>query len=108
VRRDIFLIFKEAVNNAARHSQCVKAAIEVSAENGCLTLSVSDDGKGFDATQSSDGQGVLGMRQRAESFSGKLEIISQEGHGTIVRLHVPISRRLIHEIGRRDANAHHD
>jgi two-component sensor histidine kinase len=92
VRRDVFLIFKEAVNNVARHSGCAKAAIEVSVENGCLVLSVSDDGKGFDATGASEGEGLLSMQQRAESFGGALEINSREGNGTAVQLKVPVSR----------------
>jgi signal transduction histidine kinase/sugar lactone lactonase YvrE len=95
VRRDVFLIFKEAVNNIARHSECSRATIEISLENGRLLLNVCDDGKGFNALEEADGQGLLGMRQRAESFGGEMEISSRNGFGTIVRLKVPIGRRLI-------------
>jgi ligand-binding sensor domain-containing protein/two-component sensor histidine kinase len=106
VRRDVFLIFKEAVNNVARHSECAKAAIEVHVESRHLVLSVADDGKGFDASQVIEGQGLLSMRQRAESFGGQLEIISRVGTGTTVRLKVPVSGRLIRAKSRIDAKAH--
>jgi ligand-binding sensor domain-containing protein/two-component sensor histidine kinase len=93
VRRDVFLIFKEAVNNAVRHSACAKAAISLRVETGMLALVITDDGKGLGSVEDDEGQGISGMRRRAENFGGKLDIISHEGEGTTVRLLVPIGNR---------------
>lgn len=95
VRRDVFLIFKEAVNNIVRHSECKHAAIELNVEGHLLALNVIDDGKGIDVTASDGGQGLASMRRRAESFGGKLEIDSSNGRGTTVRLSVPLAGRLV-------------
>jgi signal transduction histidine kinase len=78
VRRDLLLIFKEAVNNAARHSRCSRVAIE-------------DNGGGFDASAQHDGQGPSSLRRRAERLHGSLETASSAGTGTTVTLTVPTS-----------------
>jgi signal transduction histidine kinase len=97
VRRDIFLIFKEAVNNIVRHADCAKADIEVRVEGGWLAVDVTDYGKGFDTADEGEGHGLSGMRRRAESFGGTLEIVSRKGGGTAIRLKAPISGWRIHE-----------
>lgn len=92
VRRDVFLIFKEAVNNVVRHSECAQARIEMTIEGRWIALSVSDDGKGFEITQEVDGQGLASMRRRAQSFGGKIEIISPDGNGTTIKLLIPVGQ----------------
>lgn len=89
VRRDVFLIFKEAVNNVVRHSGCARASIEMTVEGRWIALSVSDDGKGLEITQEVEGQGLASMHRRAQGFGGKIEIISPGGSGTTVRLLIP-------------------
>ena len=86
VRRDVYLIFKEAVNNAARHSGCSRIAVDFRADRTHLSLAVTDDGAGFDATAGSDGQGLTSMRQRAKRLGTTLEIDSHAGHGTTIGL----------------------
>ena len=58
LRREVFLLFKEAVNNVLRHSKCTRAEIDVALDGDELLLRVSDNGKGFDATQETDGHGL--------------------------------------------------
>src|SRR5262249_40643628 len=58
LRREIFLIFKEAVNNIARHSRCTQAELALHAAGGALTLRLSDNGRGFDPDYAADGQGL--------------------------------------------------
>ena len=99
VRRDVFLIFKEAVNNIVRHSACGKATIDLSVEGGWLVLSVSDNGKGVDGA--AEGEGLASMRRRAADFGGTLEIISANGNGTTVRLKIQVGRRVGQEAVRR-------
>ncbi|MGI8995234.1 MAG: ATP-binding protein [Pyrinomonadaceae bacterium] len=67
MRRALFLIFKEAVNNAARHAQCERVEIELRADGPSLCLRVADDGRGFDPTMEGEGNGLLNMRRRART-----------------------------------------
>jgi signal transduction histidine kinase len=88
----VFLIFKESVNNIARHSGCAEAEIELQVATGWLVLKLSDNGKGFDISQASDGNGLVSMRQRAEKLGGEFALVS-DGQGTTVIFKVPLDRR---------------
>ena len=83
VRRDLLLIFKEAVNNAARHAGCSTVTIDVRVERSRLTLAIADDGVGFDTSAASDGHGLDSMRRRAARLKGTLEIVSAPGATTL-------------------------
>lgn len=98
VRREFFLIFKEALNNAVRHSDCRKLRVDVEVNESGLHLRVADDGVGFDTATEAAGNGMASMRRRAERIGASLEVISASGHGTAVLLSVPGSyaRRLRH------------
>lgn len=87
-RRSLYLTFKEALNNAVRHSGCWRIRVVLSLEREWLLLEISDNGLGFDEAAESDGNGLLNMRRRAEALGGKLEIVSAAGTGTTVRLRV--------------------
>jgi len=89
VRRDVLLIFKEVLNNIARHSECSAAQIDLRVERSLLVLKVRDDGRGFDADARSEGNGLVNIKRRAESLRGDLQLISSEGNGTEVILKVP-------------------
>ena len=65
VRRDVLLIFKEAVNNAARHSGCSRAEIDLRVAGSRLVLTLGDNGVGFDTSLQSDGDGLSSMQRRA-------------------------------------------
>ena len=90
VRRDVLLIFKEAVNNAAKHSDCAKVEIDFRCENSVLHLSIADDGKGFDSGENYDGQGLRSMTRRAAALGGNLKINSRQTAGTIVEFTLPL------------------
>lgn len=92
VRREIFLIFKEGINNIVRHSRCSHANIEFRIEAKMLVLKLSDDGEGFDYSGASDGHGLMSMRERAKNLGGDFEVVSKNGHGTTVTLRVPLKR----------------
>jgi ligand-binding sensor domain-containing protein/signal transduction histidine kinase len=87
-RRQVFLIFKETIHNAARHANCSRVEIEIRMERSGVTLTVRDNGTGFDTDSESDGQGLGSMRRRAESLNGRVEVISS-GNGTTVTLAAP-------------------
>ena len=86
VRRDLLLIFKEALNNAVRHSSCARVNVDFRIEGRSLVLTVADDGVGFNASVESEGQGVMSMRRRAERLNGRLAIESGPHGGTSVRV----------------------
>ncbi|MES2848535.1 MAG: two-component regulator propeller domain-containing protein [Bacteroidota bacterium] len=89
-RRDLFLIFKEAVNNAAKYSKASKVEIKILPENKKLVLSVKDNGIGFDVNNA-DGNGLCNMQKRADNLLGKISIRSYEGEGAEVKLVIPVS-----------------
>jgi signal transduction histidine kinase len=91
-RREVFMIFKESINNIARHSQCTKAEIEFQEEENWLRLRLTDNGQGFDLAAVSDGNGMASMRRRAQKLGGELEVISHLGEGTTVILTAPLGR----------------
>jgi signal transduction histidine kinase len=97
VRRQLYLIFKEAINNAARHSRCAQAEIELSVAQGRLLLHVRDNGCGFDpngdAATSGSGAGLASMRERARALGGEFEIISRANLGTAVKLNLRLDPR---------------
>ena len=88
-RRDMFLLYKEALNNAVRHSGCTSALIDFQVERSWLVLRVRDDGRGFDLEKASEGQGLLSMTRRAGRLGGELRIDSKPGKGTEICLRVP-------------------
>jgi ligand-binding sensor domain-containing protein/signal transduction histidine kinase len=100
IRREVYLIFKESVNNLMRHSQCTRArvTVEVTDEvtlkksNRSLELVIGDNGRGFDPGRPADGNGLASIKRRAAALGGALEIVSSPEHGTVVRLQVPLGR----------------
>jgi signal transduction histidine kinase len=90
-RRDLFLLFKEAVNNAAKYAQGTKVAITIGTEFHKLKLVVADNGKGFDTKQADTGNGLGNMQRRAAALRGNLQIISEPGKGTSITLTSPLT-----------------
>jgi signal transduction histidine kinase/streptogramin lyase len=93
IRREVFLIFKETVNNVLKHSGASNVRIEIATEGRELIYRIADDGIGFDPenpSPSSGGHGINGMLDRVEGLGGKLHIISESGKGTTVLLTLPL------------------
>lgn len=89
-RRELYLIFKEAVNNAMRHSDCTKIEITFRIEGSEIFLRIKDNGSGFDVLRNANGNGLANMKTRAEKIGGKFEISSQTGSGTSVSLYAQV------------------
>lgn len=85
-RKNIYLIFKEALNNAAKYSGADKLEIRAHTHNRQLTLLVKDNGKGFDLAGAGRGNGLDNMRNRATESNGTLHIRSAPGQGTELEL----------------------
>ena len=91
VRRNVYLIFKEAVNNIAKYSEANQVEFDFAMKEGSLAMRIKDDGKGFDMESiqaEGSGNGLKNMRKRASEIGGKLEITSLPGEGTTIILTV--------------------
>ena len=90
----LFRIYQEILTNISRHARASNVTCSFKTTVDELTLKVSDDGKGFDPAKLSDRKslGLLGMRERALLFSGRLEIQSAAGKGTTVAVRIPIGQ----------------
>jgi two-component system sensor histidine kinase UhpB len=88
-RRDFFLIFKEAINNAAKYSKATKVEIRVRKEGSQLLLTVVDNGVGFTPGGETSSNGLKNMKARAEAMNGTMQIASEPGQGTTVSAIVP-------------------
>jgi ligand-binding sensor domain-containing protein/signal transduction histidine kinase len=93
VRRQIFLVCKESINNIVRHSACSQVYIEFRVDKEHLVLVLRDNGRGFDTGRERDGHGLLSMGQRAKELGGTLEVDSETGTGTTVTLRMPTTHR---------------
>jgi signal transduction histidine kinase len=89
-RRELFLVFKEAATNAVRHAECARAEVDLCFDGRRLVLALSDDGRGFDPSAPSEGNGLESMRRRAAALGGTLDVDSAPGRGTRVRVTVPL------------------
>ncbi len=81
-RQFIFLIFKEALNNALKYSNCTVVDFKVLTEKSRLKIILADNGTGFDLDNHKDGNGLKNMRERANKINGNLDIESRPGKGT--------------------------
>lgn len=87
-----FLLVREAIHNALRHAKATHIRIDADCNEERLRIAVQDDGVGFevDDLRHQEGHlGVIGMRERAASLGGELDISSRPGRGTVVTLVLP-------------------
>ena len=85
-KRNIYLIFKELLNNIVRHAHALQVNIRMHIRDGHLRLTVTDDGIGFDTTQQRSGVGLDSMHNRASEIGATLHFHSQPNHGTRTEL----------------------
>jgi signal transduction histidine kinase len=90
-RRDLYLIFKEAINNLVKYSGATRANVRLTAGKEKVVLQVEDDGKGFDRQLIRPGNGLHNMEQRAAASGGRLVIRTAPGQGTSVELEMQAS-----------------
>lgn len=102
LRRDLFLIFKEAVTNVARHAGCSRVDVELAIEDASLILRVTDDGVGFEPNADADGEGLASMQRRAQRLGGTLTLRSRPASGSTLVARVPFTA------ARRAARRRHD
>lgn len=101
IRTGIYLAVKEVLHNAVRHSGAREVTLQVALPDSSLVLSIRDDGRGFDPTALDDARshptsdrrlGLPSLRERLAALGGRFELDSKPGHGTEVRLTIPLHR----------------
>jgi signal transduction histidine kinase len=90
VEAAVYFCVLEALQNVAKYAKAQAAKVGFSVAPGKLEFTVSDNGMGFDATQTSHGTGLQGMADRLEALGGTLEVDSTPGSGTTVRGRLPV------------------
>jgi len=89
--RQVFLFFREAAHNIARHAKAEHVTIEAGWKGRRFHLRLQDDGAGFDVDAVTAGNGLANLRHRAEVLDGDLKIISEPGKGTRITLEAALS-----------------
>jgi signal transduction histidine kinase len=96
----IYRVVQEALHNCSSHSNATAVRIKVQQEPKLLSLSIRDNGRGFDVKQSK-GLGLLGIEERVAHLGGKCEIHSEPGSGTVLAIELPFTAEESAKIGER-------
>ncbi len=94
IKHHLLRIAQEAITNAVRHAAPRRISVELEYRTGCAALEVTDDGMGFDPqavlAKSTHHFGLRGLRTRTKKIAGDLQFRSSPGHGTTIRVVVPL------------------
>ena len=93
VESAVFRIVQESLTNVVKHAEAERVDIDVTEDARRVTLTIHDDGRGFDVSKRGEGFGLLGMRERVSLVGGELRLESAPGSGTTVTASVPATRR---------------
>ncbi len=90
IRQNLYLIFKEAVNNLAKYSCATEAVITVNKNAGHLHLLIKDNGTGFNPQNVAKGNGLENMQRRAKTMHAQFKLLSAPGKGTNIEVDIPL------------------
>jgi signal transduction histidine kinase len=91
-RTCIYRIVQEALNNCALHAGATNANVSLYGRHDLVSLTVQDNGMGFDAARlTKTGLGLVGIQERVRDLNGKVNITSKPGHGTLVQVELPVT-----------------
>ncbi len=85
-RQHVYLIFKEALTNIAKHACATNVSISVAVDDDILAITIEDDGKGFDPASATNGSGLKNMRDRADILKAQFSVDSSPSGGTRIML----------------------
>ncbi len=91
VCRNLYLIVKEALNNLVKHSGACEAAVLLTRAKNTVTVSISDNGRGFDPGQATARNGLRNMQIRAAEAGGYLDVVSEPGKGSRIKFSFPVT-----------------
>lgn len=89
-RKNLFLIFKEAVNNSVKYSECTVLKARFELKDTRLVMAIEDNGKGFNQDKKPTGNGLRNMMERTLECDGKIQIGSTPAKGTTIIVEIPI------------------
>lgn len=89
-RQNLFVIFKEAINNVVKYAACTSCIVTLDEKNKNICCTITDNGKGFDVTKPSERNGILNMQLRAKEMKGSFKIESTPAIGTTIKVQLPI------------------
>lgn len=92
----LYRIIQESLTNVVKHSQADKVSIQLNAilndsGSGKINLVIQDNGRGFDASQTTSGLGLLGMKERIEALNGRFNLSSSHSRGVVIDLTIPVT-----------------
>jgi signal transduction histidine kinase len=90
-RRDLYLVYKESMNNILKHASANNVWIDVQWQNGKLSLRIKDDGKGFESSMVTNRNGLRNIHFRTEKWKGTTLIKTSPGNGTLIEIMWPVS-----------------
>jgi signal transduction histidine kinase len=93
----LYRVVQEALQNVLKHARARHVLVRVTGGDERVTLTVVDDGTGFDVTRTAErGLGLISMRERLEALGGRLQVRSTPGSGTRIEVEVPVRTRTDH------------
>ena len=87
----VYRIVQELMNNILKHAQATECLIQLAYLPDQLSITVEDDGNGFDSQLEKKGMGWINIRQRVEFLKGSLDLNTSEGNGTSVQINIPFA-----------------
>lgn len=90
-RRDVYLIYKESMNNIFKHASASNVWINVKWQNEKLHLKIKDDGRGFETAVVTNRNGLRNIHSRAEKWKGSASVETSPGKGTLIQIILPVS-----------------
>ena len=90
-RKNLYLFFKEAVNNAAKHSGAKRSLVNIKKKESNIEIHIADDGSGFNTSEIFSGNGMSSLKKRAEELNAVYSIKSLRNEGTTVQLKFKIT-----------------
>jgi Histidine kinase/Y_Y_Y domain len=88
-RRNVYLIFKEAINNIVKHAQATEVNVGIERKNNEIKLSINDNGKGFETNNDFEGNGLKNYQKRANEGFLSVSLSSEIGKGTAIEVLIP-------------------
>ncbi len=90
VALNIYRIIQEMVNNSIKHAKCKEIFVQMHKKGNEMTISVEDDGKGFNESTIKKGMGLENIKSRVNYLKGELTMDSSQEQGTAILVHLPI------------------
>lgn len=98
-QRDIFLMYKEILNNICKHAATSNVVVDVRLDKNNIYMGICDNGKGFDLTKVDDTRsGLCNLKSRVDKWRGTFDLTSAVGNGTTIKMTIPRERNLVNEL----------